>query len=126
MARPTDYTPELLEKAKQYKTIWKDLGDAVPSVVGLCVYLEISKAIAYVWIKDEDKKEFLDILDEIATNQERELINGSIKGQFNSTISKLMMTKHGYSDKQETDVTSGGEKLTVQLVNFNADDKDTP
>lgn len=125
MARPTDYTPELLEKARQYKAIWKELGDVVPSVVGLCDYIEISKSTAYDWASQPNKKEFSDILGEIASKQERELINGSLKGDLNANISKLMMTKHGYSDKQETDVTSGGEKLTVQVINY-GNNPDTP
>ncbi|WP_415843310.1 terminase small subunit [Xenorhabdus thuongxuanensis] len=31
------------------------------------------------------------------------LINKGLTGDFNSTIAKMMLTKHGYSDKQEID-----------------------
>jgi hypothetical protein len=36
--------------------------------------------------------------------QEYMLIGKSLKGQYNPTITKLLLTKHGYADKSERDV----------------------
>ena len=116
--RPTDYTPTLLKKAKDYLSKWTDLGDAVPSVAGFSDYLGISRETAYDWAKDEKKKEFSDILIKIATKQERELINGSLKGNLNAPVSKMLLTKHGYSDKVDQDLTTGGDKLNVVITRY--------
>lgn len=106
--RPTDYTPELLEAAWEYARTHD--GDEVPSVAGLCDKIGISRNCAYEWAKDENKQ-FNDILETIAKKQEKTLLNKGLSGEFNSTITKLMLTKHGYSDKQETDLTSGGKPI---------------
>ena len=100
MARPTDYTDELMAKARTYID---ETEDAVPIVVGLCLHIGISKATAYRWA-EEGKQEFKDILDEVKERQEVGLVNGGLNNDFNSAIAKMMLTKHGYSDKQELDI----------------------
>jgi hypothetical protein len=46
----------------------------------------------------------------IAEKQERELLNNGLSGDFNYSITKMMLSKHGYSDatKQELSGPSGG------------------
>ena len=102
--RPTKYTPELLEAAHAYADgAWVLAGDKVPTVVGLALDIGITKATCYAWAQEPDKAEFSDILKKVEGKQERELVNGGIAGDFNPAITKMMMTKHGYSDKIETD-----------------------
>lgn len=102
--RPSTYTEEMLAKAREYVEIYHDeLGELVPTVVGLCDYIGRSKSIVYDWAKDPEKAEFSDILEQISAKQEKALVMGGLSGQFNSVITKMMMTKHGYSDKQEID-----------------------
>lgn len=98
--RPTNYTPELVQLARDY--IQSHEGDAVPSIAGLCCAINIHRSTAYAWAKDKDK-EFSDILEEIMQKQENTLISKGLKSEFNSTITKLMLTKHGYHDKQDVD-----------------------
>jgi len=64
-------------------------------------------------------QEFSDILKELDADQEIKLLNSGLTGDFNSTITKLILTKHGYSDKtqQELSGPNGGD-LTIQLVRF--------
>lgn len=111
--RPTKYSEQTLETAKDYIANHNDYGDVIPSVVGLAVALETHRDTVYDWVKDKNKPEFSDIVKRLATNQERKLLNGGLDNSFNPTIAKLLLGKHGYSDKQETDITSGGEKLTA-------------
>jgi hypothetical protein len=111
MARPTDYTPALLKKAKEYLANYEELGDAIPSIAGLAVELQVSRDTIYDWRKHEDKKEFSDILQDILSTQERILVSKGLKGEFNSNIAKLALGKHGYTDKQ--DVTSDGKALPL-------------
>ena len=64
----------------------------------------------YEWEKHDDKQ-FMDILKAIKDIQHLELFNKSLTGEYNSTMSKLMLTKHGYSDKIDNDVTTGGKPI---------------
>lgn len=112
MGRPTDYTPELVEKAWAYVNGgWADAGDPVPSVAGLACEIGITRETCYAWAKDE-KKVFSDILLRLAQSQERQLLRGGLSGVFNAPITKMMMTKHGYSDRVETDHTSSDGSMT--------------
>ena len=108
MARPTDYTESLLDKARTYLD---ETTDAVPIVVGLCLHIGISKATAYRWA-EEGKQEFKDILEEVMEKQEAGLVNGGLKNEFNPTITKMMMTKHGYQDVIKNDNVSSDGSMT--------------
>ena len=67
--------------------------------------LDITRSTLYAWAKDEDKKEFSDILERINTVQECVLVNNGLTGKFNSTITKFILGKHGYHDRpQQADV----------------------
>ncbi len=99
--RPTKYTKALIDKCKEYMGAYQELGDVIPSHVGLFLFLDISKTCAYDWAKEEDKKEFSAILDQLMIMQERALFNGGLNSSMNSAIVKLALGKHGYSDKQE-------------------------
>lgn len=124
MARPTIFNTEIVEKTAEYLATWKELGDAIPSIAGLAVYLDITRETVYDWAKQEDKKEFSDIVSKIATKQELALINGSLNGKLNARISGMLLGKHGYSDKQ--DVTSNGETINVNILSYKDADNDTP
>ena len=114
--RPTDYTPELVAKAWEYANGgWAERGDLVPSVAGLAALIGVSRVTCYDWAKDESK-EFSYILEKIGTEQERDLINGGLSGKFNAPITKMMLTKHGYSDKVENDHTSSDGSMTPQQI----------
>lgn len=106
--RPTKYTPELIEKAHEYLETYLSLDQVIPSVEGLAVFLKIRRSTIYDWAKDEEKQEFSDILGEILEKQGQLLINSGLTGAFTPTISKLILTKHGYSDKVEQQHTGQG------------------
>jgi hypothetical protein len=128
--RPTDYSQEILEKAQEYLVScideeydWtKTEGDKstsyehrirvkLPSIEGLAKYLGVARSTVYLW--EKDYPEFSDILEEILSEQAQRLINNGLSGDYNPTISKLILTKHGYSDKSETDITSGGKPIPI-------------
>ena len=118
--RPTDYTDQVLELARGYV---KNCPDKVPIVVGLCKHIGRAKTTVYRWAKEDGKEEFKDILEEIEENQHIGLINGGLDSTFNSRITKMMLTKHGYSDKVEQDVTSGGKAINSWVVSPVTTDK---
>jgi hypothetical protein len=116
--RPTDYTPEIIAAAWIYANGgWKDVGDLVPSVAGLACEIGIRRETCHAWAK-EPNNEFSNILKVIAEKQERALLNNGLSGAFNPPITKMMLSKHGYSDKIETDLTSSDGSMTPQALNL--------
>ncbi len=111
--RPTKYNPEILEKTKDYIKNFSKYGDIIPSIAGLACELELSRETLHTWSKEKGKEDFSDMLATLLSKQERTLLSGGLSGEMNSTISKLVLAKHNYSDKQETDITTGGEKIEV-------------
>ncbi len=118
--RPTKYTPELLEKARAYLTDYEHHKAQFPSHIGLSLYLNINKDTLYDWAKQKNKKEFSDILCQILQIQHEMLIGGGISGEFNSNITKLVLGKHGYHDKQDQTLTGAeGQPLipgTIKII----------
>lgn len=101
LGRPSELA-ECLVKAREYLLGgYEKVGDVVPSVAGLACYLGKSKSTVNKW--GVDNEDFSDTLDAIKTLQESKLLNGGLGGTFNSTITKLMLSNHGYSEKQEVD-----------------------
>lgn len=101
MGRPTKYNEQILEKAQEYLVNYKEYDDSVPSAVGLACALDISRSTLYAWAEEHD--EFSYILSKVNETQERKLLTGGLEGDFNSNIVKLMLGKHGYSDKHDID-----------------------
>ncbi|WP_241603766.1 DNA-packaging protein [Rosenbergiella nectarea] len=102
---------ESIEKAKEYLMGgFEAVGDVVPSVAGLACYLGISRSTAQEYAKDN--AEFSGTLEAIKTLQENKLINKGLVGDFNPTITKLMLANHGYSDKAEIDNKSSDGSMT--------------
>jgi len=101
--RPSIYSKELVEAAWEYvHGGWQAAGDAVPSVAGLACEIGIHRDTAHQWADDESK-EFSDILKVLAQKQERQLLNSGLDGTFKEGITKMMLSKHGYADKVETE-----------------------
>lgn len=117
VGRPTKYTPKLVEAARFYAEQFNELGDEFPSAGGLALHLGISRSIIYDWAKEESKAEFSDILERIQCKQENILLNKGITGEFNSNITKLVLGKHGYSERKEHELTGkdGGPIETADV-----------
>ncbi len=124
VGRPTSYDETIIPKCLDYLENFNETyGDAVPMVVGLCKVINRSKATIYNWAKDDDKPEFLDILSAIEEMQHVGLVNGGLKNQFNSAITKMMMTKHGYSDSIKQEISNPDGSLTQEINDQDFKDK---
>jgi hypothetical protein len=110
--RPTDYKPEVITKARNYIADHESFDDPVPTVAGLACVLGVNRDTCYAWASDPSKAQFSDILKELAQKQERVLVRNGLLGGFNAPITKMMLTKHGYSDKVENDHTSSDGSMT--------------
>lgn len=105
--RPSKYTPELIELAREYVGLSMpnhDTDEVIHSIEGLCVYIKISRETVYAWAKEKEKEEFSDIVREVMAKQGRMLVNKGLAEEFSSPITKLMMTKHGYRDAVDSTV----------------------
>lgn len=109
--RPTSYSPEILEKTADYIDNFHKFDDLIPSMASLSLVLDVCVKTLYNW--GDNNPEFLHMLNKLQKKQEKVLLNGGLSGNMNSTITKLVLSKHDYSEKTEnkTDVTSGGEKI---------------
>jgi|TARA_R110000822_G_C15122448_1_gene474161 hypothetical protein len=118
--RPTSYNDEVLQMAKDYLNYFLDNKSEVnlippqviPTAVGLCAYINIGTSTIHVWDKDEEKVEFRAVLDKIKQVQHVIALNGGMTGVYSAPIVKLLLTKHGYSDKSEQDIKSSDGSMT--------------
>lgn len=111
VGRPTTLTKEHIKGAESYlKGGFQQCGDVVPSIAGLACFLGVHKGQLYSW--STQNQEFHDMLEAIKGAQEKLLINGGLLGDFNATITKLMLSKHGYSEKVENNHTSSDGSMT--------------
>lgn len=117
MARPTDFSDQVLKDAWSYVQDFANdslevtqtgatlptvnLKVQLPTIEGLALYLEISRSTLYLWQKEHQA--FSDIIEVLQQKQAQVLINNGLGGRYNPTIAKVLLTKHGYTDKQEID-----------------------
>ena len=110
MGLPSKYSQEIIDASIDYMETHETFGDLVPSIVGLSNALGVSRSTLYLWA--DEYKEFSDILEGVNAQQERKLLSGGLGGDYNSAIVKLMLGKHGYTDRQQTEV-SGVVNISV-------------
>ena len=125
--RPTKLNEEVIKRAKDYSDNWKTIypEDIIPTIEGLCLHCGLARDTVYSWYNDglEDdapalKKDFSYIFRDILSNQSKKLLNGGLSGVYNSTITKVMLTKHGYRDAQEI-TGKDGKDLTPPTIQIN-------
>jgi hypothetical protein len=107
MSRPTIYSDEIRLLAEDYLEKLPD-DEVIHSIEGLAQYINVSRSNIYLWAGQEDKPEFSDILERVREKQARELINKGLQGTFAPTITKVILTKHGYREGLEHTGDEGG------------------
>lgn len=120
--RPSKYNEETCERTRAYLIEYKSQGDMIPSVVGLAHWLGTCRDTIRAWGNEKDKAEFSAILKEIQSEQERVLIGNGLCGEFNAAITKLVLGKHGYSEKVATEHT-GADGGPIEVVDISSMDK---
>jgi len=113
---PTKLTDEAMEKAKSYVIDFTpDDNELLPTVAGLAELLCVSKKTITNWAGREENAEFLLLFERLMNKQERMLVTGGLGGAYNSVMAKLILTNHGYSDKQEV-TGRDGEPLYIPII----------
>lgn len=112
--RPTEYDAATVANAViRYTTACKNQ-NYLPTIEGLAVHLEVARQTLYDWAdpkSDRYHPEFSDIFEQLKAAQASQLIQNGLANNYNPTITKLMLTKHGYRDKQEVDHTTDGKPI---------------
>ena len=126
--RPTKLTPELIDKAKGYLDTCEDtpiftekgaiayVDVKLPSLEGLARYLGIHKDTIQSWCKESDEnnplvQEFSVLVKDVLNEQAARLLNNGLGGLYQPKIAGVVLSKHGYYEKTEADITTGGEKI---------------
>lgn len=104
--RPPKYNLAMIDRAREYIANHEAYGDPIPCIAGLAAELGVVRETCRDWGNDPEKPEFSVIMHELAQKQERKLLAGGLRGTFNSTVTKLILSKHGYSEKVDVDNTS--------------------
>jgi hypothetical protein len=113
--RPSKLTKSLINRAYDYLNgDWRDVGDHIPSLSGLACYLGVCNKTIFNYSKQND--DFLHITTMVMTMQENRLINGGLAGEFNPTITKLLLSKHGYHDKVQNEINSINERVSEIIL----------
>lgn len=96
--RPPIYCDEILEKARAYIENWHK-EEALPQIASLALILGVKRETIREWATSHE--EFSTIYSDLMAAQEKELISRGLKSEFNSPLTKLILTKHGYHDRVE-------------------------
>jgi hypothetical protein len=127
MARPPEYDATTIASGVSAYVALCKVNNYLPTIEGLAVHLGVARQTLYDWTDskgDRFHEEFSDILEQLKAAQASQLIQNGLVNNYNPTITKLMLTKHGYNDKSEVDHTSKGER--VAGFNFLSNEGGTP
>ena len=137
MARPTKYNEiETCEAALQYlgefeippneRSTFILKNAATPSLVGLALHLGVANSTLDAWKDDKEKEKFSGICKMVMQYQHEILVGGGLSNRFNSQITKMMLSKHGYSDKLDLDHGSKDGSMSPKGFNdfYGADDQE--
>lgn len=98
----TDTTEQVITGESNKFTKYENrLKVKLPTIEGLAVYLGISRETVYAW--EREHTGFSDIIGELRAKQAEALINNGLSGAYNSTIAKVLLSKHGYREATETE-----------------------
>ncbi|WP_223789566.1 DNA-packaging protein [Marinicella meishanensis] len=111
--RPTKYNDDVLKQAKDYLQNYEKHGHPFPSIVGLSIVLGLAKSTVSAWKNDDDKPEFSDTLEKIKDQQHVTLLNKGLTGEFNASITKLMLHNFGYSERRSSSLI---EKEPIKVI----------
>lgn len=113
MGRPTKYNDDILKKTVAYIASCEDDPKTrtvkLPSIEGLAYELGLNKDTIFTWRKEH--QEFSDILETLLHKQATVLLNNGLSGQYNATIAKLVLSKHGY--REGVDITTNDKDIQV-------------
>lgn len=73
----------------------------LPTIEGLANHLHINKDTVQEWRKIYP--DFSVLIEELLNNQAAALINNGLSGEYSQVIAKVLLVKHGYIDRQDSE-----------------------
>lgn len=139
--RPTKYDEKVLEAARAYVDESEDeeeeelsmvakngtefykkrLKVRLPSIEGLAYAIKVSKETLYQW--EKEYPEFSDVMQDLRAKQAKTLMEKGLSGDYNPTIAKVLLTKHGYREGRELTGEDGAPLLPVDGATKEKSDK---
>lgn len=115
-----EYISQCEDEIEEYHKTRGDKSDSfdrivkvkLPSIEGLAFFMGINKTTVYEW--ESSYEEFSNVIDKLRQKQASELINKGLSGDYNPTIAKVLLTKHGYREGVEQ-TGKDGSPLVPQL-----------
>jgi len=112
--RPSLYNETMPKMVKLYMQECEGNGK-LPKRAGLALFIGVGRSTLQDWATEHE--EFSASLELMNCSQEDILCDKGLNNQYNSTITKLMLSSnHGY--KERNDTTSGDEPLQPVIINF--------
>lgn len=113
--RPTKLTAAVLKAANEYVDNSESfVNSLLPTIERLALTIGVSRETLYQW--EQEDQRFSDILEKLRGIQADKLLQNGLTGRWNSTITKLVLSKHGYVEKQATDLTTNGKELPAPIL----------
>lgn len=110
---------ETLIKVREYIEIARlpveegGLGKVITTKTGLALFLGVNTDTIHEWTKLHE--DFAEVAKEVMDHQHEDLVQGGLKGELSPAVTKMLLHKHGYSDKQEI---SGPNNSPVQVESW--------
>lgn len=135
--RPTKLTEAVIQKARHYvEKGWREQRHAVPMIEGLALAIDSERHTVKRWVDEPPTepyaqetakqfaarqalyRQFSTIVNRLETIQAIELGSGALKGKLNARTANMMLSRHGYVERKETDLTSKGNELKGASIVF--------
>lgn len=118
--RPTKYDDQILVDTQKYIDSCIDYPEnresgmpktvKLPTLEGLAYAIRVSKDTINEWRKVHP--EFSVVIADLLAKQADALVNNGLSGNYNPTIAKVLLTKHGY--REGIDATTNDESINNQ------------
>lgn len=116
-----EYISQCEDEIEEYHKTRGDKSDSferivkvkLPSIEGLAFFMGINKTTVYEW--ESSYEEFSNVIDKLRQKQASELINKGLSGDYNQTIAKVLLTKHGYREGVEQTGKDGKDLIPEPL-----------
>lgn len=121
MARPTSYTPEVIDKINGYLSEAIPQNMKIPTIEGIALKLGVNRDTIYQWVKVN--KEFADTIDRVKMLQKEYLIEIGIFGGKDvnpSIVALLLKVNHDMIETERKElVGKDGGELKIKIIQDN-------
>lgn len=85
----------------------------IPTIEGFALFLGVNKTTIYEW--ESNQPSFSNDIGRLRQEQANRLVNKGLSGEYNPTIAKVLLTKHGYREGIEQ-TGEGGKPIEVNVT----------